>query len=59
MSDIQQSEIHKIVVGAMKGAIAAHGPITKDLVGSASKRVTAAVLAHIMDGDSNRGTKQP
>jgi len=47
MPDIQQTEIHKIVVGALKNAIDAHGPITKDLTGSAAKRITAALLAHI------------
>ena len=35
------------VAGALKSAIDAHGPITRDRVGSASKRVTGAVWAMI------------
>lgn len=47
MPDIQQTELHKVVVGAIKGAFAAHGPVTPELTGSAAKRITAAVIAHL------------
>jgi len=43
-TDIQQTDLHKLVVMGLKQAIAAHGAITPDLVGSAAKRITALLL---------------
>jgi hypothetical protein len=39
--------IQKIVCGALRGAINAHGPITKDLVGSAGKRISGSIYGEI------------
>ena len=39
--------IQKIVCGALKGAINAHGPITKNLVGSAGKRISGSLYGEI------------
>lgn len=33
----------KAIIGALRSAIEAHGPITKELVGSAAKRVAGAI----------------
>ena len=43
---ITRSEMEKQVVGALKSAIAAHGPITEENVSSAAKRVIG-VLKHL------------
>ena len=39
------SQFHRIVVGALRTTINAHGPITEQFIGSAAKRITHAVLA--------------
>lgn len=41
----KRQRIHKIVVGGLREAIRAHGPITKILVGSAAKRIVGTLLA--------------
>lgn len=33
----------KEIAGALRQTINAHGPITRDLIGSAAKRITAAI----------------
>lgn len=43
--DIQQHPLHRVVVGALKDTINMHGPITPEWIGSAAKRITAAVVA--------------
>lgn len=43
--DIQQHPFHRVVVGALKDSINTHGDITIEWVGSAAKRITAAVVA--------------
>lgn len=37
-------KIHKIIVGNLKTTINAHGPITKQLIQSAAKRIAGAIL---------------
>lgn len=41
----EKQRIHKIVVGALREAIRAHGNINKLLIGSAAKRITGTLLA--------------
>ena len=41
----EKQRINKIVVGGLREAIRAHGPITKLLVGSAAKRITGTLLS--------------
>lgn len=43
----QEPQIMRIVAGALKSCIENHGPITPDLVGSASKRITKQFKATI------------
>ena len=43
--DVQQHPLHPVVVGALKDTINQHGPINRTWVGSAAKRIVAAVLA--------------
>ena len=44
ISDSMRKKLSRRVSGAMKSAIAAHGPITKELIGSATKRIVNQVL---------------
>lgn len=41
----EDQKIRKMVVGSLREAIRAHGPITKLLIGSAAKRITGTLLA--------------
>lgn len=41
--DIQKHPLHPVVVGALKDAINAHGPITRENIGSAAKRIVSQV----------------
>jgi len=43
--ETEKQRINKIVVGSLREAIRAHGPITKLLIGSAAKRITGTLLA--------------
>jgi hypothetical protein len=43
--DVQQHPLHPVVVGALKDTINQHGPISSLWIGSAAKRIVAAVLA--------------
>ena len=40
-------KFEKVVAGAVKSAIDAHGPITKDLVSSVSKRVATQTWSNL------------
>lgn len=51
--DIHQHELFPVVVGALRDAIKAHGPITPDLIGSAAKRVVSQVVGF----EKNRGSR--
>ena len=37
------AELEKEIAGALKRTIDAHGPISKDYIGSATKRIAAAI----------------
>jgi len=41
----ERDRIHRIVLGALRETIRAHGPITKLLIGSAAKRISGTILA--------------
>lgn len=41
----EKQKLNQIVVGSLREAIRAHGPITKLLIGSAAKRITGTLLA--------------
>ena len=41
----ERQKLNQIVVGGLREAIRAHGPITKLLIGSAAKRITGTLLA--------------
>ena len=43
--DIQQSPLYPMVVGALRSAIDAHGPITAEHIGSAAKRIVGQLHA--------------
>jgi len=43
--ETEKQQIKRIVVGSLREAIRAHGPITKKLIGSAAKRITGTLLA--------------
>jgi hypothetical protein len=38
-NDINRKQLEKLLAGAMKSCIDAHGPITRDWTGSAAKRM--------------------
>jgi len=40
-----RQKINMIIVGGLREAIRAHGPITKLLIGSAAKRITGTLLS--------------
>jgi len=42
----ERKRIHKIVVGALRETIRAHGVIDRLLIGSAAKRITGVLLAN-------------
>jgi acetyltransferase-like isoleucine patch superfamily enzyme len=44
MSGPSRSPVHRAVVGSLKDCIRAHGPITSEWVGSATKRVVGAII---------------
>lgn len=48
-TDIQQTKLFRVIRGAIVSAIDAHGPITKENVGSAAKRVASSVRAEGTD----------
>ena len=41
----ENDQLHRLVVGALRATIEAHGPITSQLIGSAAKRITHAIRA--------------
>ena len=41
--DIQQTELFRAIVGALKAAINNHGPVTPEFIGSAAKRIYGAI----------------
>ena len=41
------SELHNTVVGALKDCINAHGPINKEWIGSAAKRIVNAIEKNV------------
>lgn len=43
--NLSKAKLERQVIGALKNTIDAHGPITKDLISSAAKRVTAQIIA--------------
>lgn len=47
--DLHQSFLHPVVVGALRDAINQHGPIDRNLIGSAAKRVIGAVQAALKE----------
>ena len=44
---VSRDWVHRIVRGAVKDAIIAHGPITKNLIGSVTKRVTGRIYGEL------------
>lgn len=45
MRNVHAQRIERLVCGALKSTIAAHGPITPILIGSAAKRIVGQLLA--------------
>jgi len=44
MPDVKRrKKLHKIIVGALRETIRAHGPINKILIGSAAKRIAGLI----------------
>lgn len=41
----EKQRLNKIIVGGLREAIRAHGPVTKLLIGSAAKRITGTLLS--------------
>jgi len=41
----ERHKVHKAVIGGLREAIKAHGPITKVLIGSAAKRIVGTMMA--------------
>lgn len=41
----KRKQIRKIIIGALRETIRAHGPINARLIGSAAKRITNTLLA--------------
>lgn len=55
MSD---DKLHKLISGALKSTIDAHGPITLNSIGSAAKRIVGLISTEMSKGD-NVYVKQP
>lgn len=51
----EKQRVNKIVIGGLREAIRAHGPITKLLIGSAAKRITGTLIAK-KETEDNEGT---
>ena len=47
LSDKEHKQLLKVVNGAIKSCIDTHGPITREWVGSAGKRVIGALKSYI------------
>lgn len=45
--DIDDAKLEKIIAGALRSTINVHGPITKNLLSSAAKRVRGEVKAEV------------
>ena len=46
ISGPQRSSLERAIAGALRLTIDAHGPITREWIGSASKRVIGAIKEH-------------
>lgn len=55
---IPDSKLHKLINGALHSAIQAHGPITKEKISSAARRVANQIVGFIKDGELERIKKQ-
>lgn len=44
---MDKNKLHNAIVGGLRQAIDEHGPITKDRIGSAAKRIVGNILAYI------------
>lgn len=44
LKNINEAHLNRIVAGALRSTIEAHGPVSKELIGSASKRITNHLL---------------
>lgn len=45
--EIPEQQLNKIVCGALKNAINDHGPVQKDMIGSAAKRIVGEIKSYI------------
>jgi len=43
---IEQKQISRLIMGGLRETIRAHGPITKTLIGSATKRIIGILFAN-------------
>lgn len=50
----KRQRLNKIIVGGLREAIRAHGPITKLLIGSAAKRIAGTLIAKEKKDESLR-----
>lgn len=44
---LDRNTLERITSGALRDTVNAHGPITRDLTGSASKRIAAQIEGHV------------
>ena len=44
---IEENTLRRMVSGCLRQCIEAHGPITKDFIGSAQKRISNQILGHL------------
>ena len=49
IDDDEHRNILKVINGAIKSCISAHGPITPNLIGSAGKRIIGALKSYDLD----------
>ena len=53
----KRQKIHKIIVGALRETIRAHGPICPRLIGSAAKRITGTLFASEKKNDRHASSR--
>lgn len=51
----KRQRLNKTIVGGLREAVRAHGPITKLLIGSAAKRISGTILAREKEDESLSG----